>query len=194
MLISFEVNNKRATTIINKLNKKISFKSASDLNDLCELVVLLYINDKYDEALEVCELTEDLEFNNDFRQWGVIHTIWMYHIRLLEESETQDLKINRIKELMDSHFKHSNKVSSAEKVYDLHLKILKRTTVEDITYKDKISLAKTKGDKLTWMFMALYKMIQPVALDNQAMINRDEVLELFDEYVDELLSDKKYKI
>lgn len=69
----------------NKILKKLSFKSCNDLENVSDLMILLYIFDMYDEAKLVGDIVNEVTFNGDYDLWTQIRFIRYIKARILKE-------------------------------------------------------------------------------------------------------------
>lgn len=194
--LNIHIDNRRANTIIGHLNKKISFQSSKNMEELLELIKILYINGKFKECLECCKITNELEFNGNFAIWDFIHPIWQYHSLLLKIKGDNDASKAILKEI-DEHYKVpiNALLNTPEKAYALYLKIRNRKELDSVTYQSKIE--QSEGDvnrQLDWKFIALSKLIEPIIMDNMKNISVEIANEYFEQYCTELRESKKYGI
>ena len=117
------VEKKKVKSFCNKILKKCSFKSESDLRNISSLATWLYIYGYYDEMISVCDLVQDMEFTGNYNLWFISDMTMCLKARVLRErgsfQESQDLvcKINqhRHPEL------YGNLVNSYEHNYDTNI-------------------------------------------------------------------------
>jgi len=79
------IDKKPITSLCKKISKKFSYKSSNDLENLANLVTWLYIYNYYDEALEICDLINEIKFNGNYTLWDNIDTLYCIKARILRE-------------------------------------------------------------------------------------------------------------
>lgn len=68
-----------------RILKKCSIKSAKDTGLTTELAIWLYIFGYDDEAIAVCELFKDIEFNGNYTLWDNIDHAYCLKARILRK-------------------------------------------------------------------------------------------------------------
>jgi hypothetical protein len=68
--IEQKVDKKTVRSLCNKVLKKCSFNSQKDLCNLIDIAYWLYIFEYYDEAVQVCDLFNDMQFTGDYSLWS----------------------------------------------------------------------------------------------------------------------------
>ena len=87
------VDKKKVQSLCKKVLKKCSFKSANDMNNLLRLANWLYVYGYCDEAIKVCDLVRDIQFNGNYTVWSVIDSLHCQKARILRErGEVQEAK------------------------------------------------------------------------------------------------------
>lgn len=87
-----------------KILKKFSVKSKNDMNNLSDLVTLLYVFDMYDEVKKVCEIMKDIEFDGNYTLWSHVEFIRFTTTRILKEQnrlEEVDSILSEVNALLD---------------------------------------------------------------------------------------------
>ena len=64
---------KEIVSLCKKCVKKLSFKSGTDVSNLCDLCFWLFIFGDHDTVFKVAGLTHDLPFDHNFSVWEPIH-------------------------------------------------------------------------------------------------------------------------
>lgn len=67
---------KKIISLCKKLEKKLSFKSGKDVENLCHLTYWLYIYGFQEQCMQCISLTEEVPFNKDYAVWTFIHSMW----------------------------------------------------------------------------------------------------------------------
>ena len=82
--IKAKVGKKNVQSLCNKIIKHCSFKSETDLGNISDLAMWLYIYECYDEMFAVCDLVKDLEFVN-YALWNGPDTCMCLKARVYRE-------------------------------------------------------------------------------------------------------------
>ena len=89
------VDKKKVQSYCKKVLKKCSFKSAKDMKNLTGLVIWLYVYNRYDEIISICELIKDVKFTGNYTLWNEFDEIYCFKARILRErgeiQETQEI-------------------------------------------------------------------------------------------------------
>ena len=135
---------KQVVSLAKKLVKKFSVKSGSDLEKLKDLCYWLYVQDQKDKSILVCEIVDQVSFENDFNIWTWIESIIALHIRIMrEQNDIEKVEIYRTK-LMTS--------------YKEDPKLLSEILNGSGLYDDEIKSDENDGDEKganTWRFLQL---------------------------------------
>lgn len=106
LTIISDIAQKYSEEIIQKncklIQKKISIKSANDLGHITELVTALYICNKYDDAIKVCDLLNDIDFNGNYTLWDNVENARLVKVRILRNSRKED-EADKIIEALMTH-------------------------------------------------------------------------------------------
>ncbi len=79
------VDKKGVQSDCKKILKKCSFKSANDVGFITELAVWLYVYGYYDEAIKVCDIARDIEFDGNYTLWQNFDSLYCIKARILRE-------------------------------------------------------------------------------------------------------------
>ena len=99
--IQQKVNKKKVQSLCNKVLKKCSFNSQIDLVNLMDIAYWLYIYEFYDEAIQVCDLFNDMQFTGNYTLWSAADGAFCLKSRILRErGEIEESKklVERINE------------------------------------------------------------------------------------------------
>lgn len=108
-----------------KLIQKCSYKSISDTDCLCSLAYWLYIYGDKELALEICEITHEVEFSFEFGGWNSgIQNIYGLEIRIARELLGENRRNNIPPHLLD---------------YCLSKRVKKEISYPQILREDKIA-------------------------------------------------------
>ncbi|HBZ52442.1 MAG TPA: hypothetical protein DEO82_01580 [Eubacterium sp.] len=88
--IKAKIDKKNVQSLCNKILKKCSFKSETDLDNISNLAVWLYIYECYDEMFAVCDLVKDYKFANDYFLWDCPDTCMCLMARVYREQGELD--------------------------------------------------------------------------------------------------------
>ena len=83
--IEQKVDKKTVQSLCKKVLKKCSFNSQNDLFNLCDIAFWLYIYEYYDEAIEVCDLFNDMQFTGNYNLWSSADGAFCVKARILRE-------------------------------------------------------------------------------------------------------------
>jgi hypothetical protein len=100
--ILLNCKHKRVESLCRKLSKKLSFKSGSDVENLCHLTYWLYILGYKEYAKKCIELTRDIPFDRNYNVWTFLHFMWGLEIRLLRE-DGKNKEAEEIANTMNQH-------------------------------------------------------------------------------------------
>lgn len=138
---------KEVKSCCNRVLKKLSFKSVNDLKNLSELAMLLYIYDRFDDALSIAEIVKDVNFTGNYTVWSEIEVIRAVAIRILRENSKNSEAYKILITLMP-YFKpelYHNQKEMLTTIYDRNI----------IHAKENIS----KSIAISWMFVKFGLMI-----------------------------------
>lgn len=99
--IEQKVDKKTVRSLCNKVLKKFSFNSQKDLWNLIDIAYWLYIFEYYDEAIQVCDLFNDMQFTGDYNLWSAAEGALCLKSRIKRERgdiEESNKLIERINE------------------------------------------------------------------------------------------------
>ena len=165
------------SSLCNKLIKKCSFNSGSNIQNLCHLAYWLFVFGYDEDVLLLCEITHDVEFpgKGGFNVWDFILYIWGLEVHILKKKTCFDKADERIKKMDEIWLMPPQKIEH---------EIARRNgvTISHCSREKEIATA-TSADK--WRFIALFKLIGYGAtglfpdLNNQQSV----VDELVEEYI-----------
>lgn len=78
-------------SLCEKLNKKCNLKSSNDLEDLNILGTYMYIEEDYNNALNVFSLTDELKFNGNWDIWNEVYTSQILKARVYSKIGKEDI-------------------------------------------------------------------------------------------------------
>jgi hypothetical protein len=190
--INSNCENKKVKSLCNKLNKKLSFKSGKDIENLCHLVYWLYILDKIELAKKCIQLTHEIQFNQNYNVWDFIHVIWGLEIRILQQDKNKKL-IDEIIIEMDNNLKIPTKIETAERAQIRENKRRERFTLETITNKKQIEDDLSKGDIKNaneWRFISLFSLIGYTETGFYPKLNseKDKIEKIIQKYIKEIIN------
>lgn len=85
------VNKRGVRSNCKKILKKCSMKSAKDTGFITELAIWLYVYDCVKEAVTVCDLLKNIEFNGNYTLWSNIdHALCLKARIIREEGKTAE--------------------------------------------------------------------------------------------------------
>ena len=99
--IQQKVDKKKVQSLCNKVLKKCSFNSQNDLCNLLDIAYWCYIFEYYDEAIQVCDLFNDMQFTGNYNLWSSADGALCLKSRILRErGEIEESKklVERINE------------------------------------------------------------------------------------------------
>ena len=99
--IQQKVEKKAVQSLCKKVLKKCSFNSQSDLNNLEDIAYWLYVFEYYDEAIQVCDLFNEMQFTGNYSLWSAADGAFCLKSRILRErGELEESKklVERINE------------------------------------------------------------------------------------------------
>ena len=179
--IMSDCDKKQVIRYCKKLQKKCSYKSGSDMDNLCSLAYWLYIYDEKDFALKVCKQTNDKTFFWDFSVWYYIFSVWGLQIRILKEKNDYE-KANELIQRMDHHLYYKD--GSFDDTEDLRR--------ADITYKSlmqtELLVDATKSEIRDLKLNALFDLIGIKDTRLYPKLNKrwEEIEEVIANYISEL--------
>lgn len=141
--IQQKVEKKRVQSLCKKVLKKFSFNSQNDLYNLEEIAYWLYIYDYYDEAIEVCDLFNDMQFTGNYNLWSAADGAFCLKSRILRERED----IDESKKLVERINEHRH-----PELYINNVKWYRETLNINIQADDEYH---TKGIYPGWRFVKL---------------------------------------
>jgi hypothetical protein len=127
--------------------KKFSPKSASDLGRFAELVTLLYLHEAYEDAIQVCNLLNDIGFHGNYTAWDNVENIRLVKARILRKRGEEDGVI----EVLNTIMPFENKDIWTQQIQCLE------------TYDTNIDEAKkrnSKKDVISWQLIKLEMLIR----------------------------------
>lgn len=80
-----KVDKKNVQSNCKKLLKKCKFKSTVDMEYLQDLGIWLYIYGHYEEAIKVCNIIKEIQFDGNYTLWFHIDTLYCIKARILRE-------------------------------------------------------------------------------------------------------------
>ena len=83
--IVLTVEKKKVQSLCKKILKKCSFKSRTDLQNVINLAIWLYIYEYFDYAVAVCDIITDLEFTGNYTLWDYTDNALCLKARILRE-------------------------------------------------------------------------------------------------------------
>ena len=83
--IANNIPKKNIQSLTKKLLKKCNLKSMKDIENLQDLALWLYIYNYYDEAIQICNLVQDVEFDGNYTFWNYIDSLHCIKARILRE-------------------------------------------------------------------------------------------------------------
>jgi hypothetical protein len=178
---------KKVIGLCKKLMKKCSFKSGSDVENLCRLTYWLYIYGHNDKVVEICKMTHDVEFNGNYRIWDFIYPMWGLEARILPD-ETRGLI-----DLMDEQLKLPDDMSSASEMLKEEQERRSRFVYPEIAYHDEIHDSLSEGDAAganEWRLLALFDLIGKTETGLYPNLNKckPEIEMEIKNYISELLT------
>ncbi|WP_379158695.1 DUF6707 family protein [Paenibacillus sp. sgz5001063] len=182
---------KRVSTLSSKLARKMSPKSAADMEALSDLALLLYINGDIGSARQVCDLTDGLVFDNNYNIWTFIHIIRALKARILRETGEKEQAETLIAQIEADHLT-PGKLMDREAKLELRQRIKNRTTYQELTNQDKIEQASSPASAAAYRFAALKGMIQCREMEGYPLIDKDKLEEGIKNYTAELLQLPNY--
>jgi hypothetical protein len=188
-------NHKKVQSICKKLNKKFSFKSEKDVENLCHLIYWLYILGKLDFVKKCIKYTHIIEYDRNNFLWSFINSIWGLEIRILRQESNVE-EINNIIQQMDKNDLLPNKNETSEERRKHIEKRRNRFVVEDVSYQkqieDSINDDDIKGAN-EWRFIALLSLIGDTETGFYPNLNnnRDKIEKVIENYMKEILKTKK---
>lgn len=99
--IQQKVDKKKVQSLCKKVLKKCSFNSQNDLWNLMDIAFWLYIFEYFDEAIQVCDLFNDMQFTGNYNLWSAAEGAFCLKARILRErGKTEERKklVERINE------------------------------------------------------------------------------------------------
>ena len=127
--------------------KKFNPKSASDLGRFTELVTLLYIREAYEDAIQVCDLLNDISFHGNYTTWDNVENSRLVKVRILRRNGDEDGVI----EVLNTIIPFENKNIWAQQIQCLK------------TYDTNIIEARkrnSKKDIISWQLIKLEMLIR----------------------------------
>ena len=83
--IQNRVDKKTVQSLCKKVLKKCSFNSQNDLGNLIDIAFWLYVYAYYDEAVQVCDLFNDMQFTGNYNLWSAAEGALCLKSRILRE-------------------------------------------------------------------------------------------------------------
>ena len=74
--IQNRVDKKTVQSLCKKVLKKCSFNSQNDLGNLIDIAFWLYVFEYCDEAIQVCDLFNDMQFTGNYNLWSAAEGLW----------------------------------------------------------------------------------------------------------------------
>jgi hypothetical protein len=186
---------KRIVSLCNMLEKKCSFKSGKDVENLSFLALWLYIYGNSKLALELCQTTYNVTFDQNFNVWAFMHFTWGLEARILRENG--DLETSRkICETINRQWLTPNKIfNTPEKMHEFEMKRRARFIYEDVAQKKKIAFYESenkKDDANTYRLIALQSLIlySEIGVFPDFELHKQEVQSNITDYVFELAQTK----
>ena len=139
------------SSLCNKLIKKCSFNSGSDIQNLCHLAYWLFVFGYDEDVLLLCEITHDVAFpgKGGFNVWDFVLYIWGLEVHILKQKNCFDKANERIKK-MDEIWLMPPQKSEHERARR------NGVTISHCSREKEIATT-TSADK--WRFIALFKLI-----------------------------------
>lgn len=159
-----------------KLIQKCSYKSISDTSSLCSLAYWLYIYGDKKSALEICEITHEVEFSFEFMGWNSgIQNIFGLEIRIARELLGENRRNNIPLNLLE---------------YCFSKKVKKELRYPQVLREDKIADCSSRFLN-TELLLALYNMIGfgETGLFTEINRNWEKIEEAINFYIDYLNED-----
>lgn len=91
--IQQKVDKKKVQSLCKKVLKKCSFNSQNDLWNLMDIAFWLYIFEYFDEAIQVCDLFNGMQFTGNYNLWSAAEGAFCLKARILRErGKTEERK------------------------------------------------------------------------------------------------------
>ncbi|WP_343617418.1 DUF6707 family protein [Flavobacterium sp.] len=144
--IKNKYSKKNIQSLCTKLQKKCSFKSENDIDNLKNLAFWMYILGDTDNTLKLIDLTKDVDFDGKYNIWDYIHTMWALKSRILREKGDVD-EAKKVSSAITLNDLTPNKFfDTPEKIKSYRENFIKRTTYEGIGYHEEIENELSNGD------------------------------------------------
>ena len=185
--------NKKVAGLCNKLIKKLSFSSGSDMENLCHLAYWLYVLEQTESAERCIGLTQDLVFDQNYNVWTFIHQMWGLKIRILREKGYNE-KSEAIVQTISEHYKipHQSSKETQEHCDKREAARRENFTFADTSRQEKVNNASDDRRANDWRFIALLGLIGYTETGLYPHLNKDrEIIEqTISEYILKLRSAK----
>ena len=153
---------KKVSSLCNKLIKKNSYKSGKDCETLCHLAYWLYIYDKAELALTCIQPTHNITYFTDAGVWTFIHAMWGLEIRILREQGEENKALEIAHAIDEQYLAPTPLVDTREKKAAHEKKRRSRFTYESVINGEKIEPHLQSGNLNMangWRFTSLLSMI-----------------------------------
>lgn len=179
---------KKVINLGKKLEKKCSFDSGNDAENLCHLAYRLFVYGHEEEALSVCNFTHDVPFpgKRKFGVWSFILNIWGLEVFILQKRgdvKVADIRIKAIDNILMQPI--GVFVDNEEKHRQFENQRRSRFTYPEILRRNEIEGSSSKQGANEWRFIALFTMIGYAAtgLFPDLELHREELQHDINEYV-----------
>jgi hypothetical protein len=191
--IRTNATHKQVQSLCKKLEKKLSFKSGGDAENLCHLTYWLYILGNKEYAKKCIALTQDVPFDRNFNVWSFIHPMWGLEIKLLRE-EGKTKEADAIAKIIDQQFLTPSKQfnETPEQMEKAEAKRRNRSELGTVSNQEEIERALNDGDNKSanrWRFTALLGLIGYTETGLYPHLNADKekIEQVIKNYVEEIL-------
>jgi hypothetical protein len=184
-------NNKKVKSICKKLDKKLSFKSGKDVENLCHLIYWLYILNEIELAKKCIVLTHKITFDQNYNVWTFIHAIWGIEIKILRNEGKNNMAEKIIQE-MDKQLKMSTKIETPEMAEIRENGRRERIDFEFISCENKIEhCLKNNNQNFAngYRFVALLKLIEYTETGFFPKLNKEKkkIENTIEKYIGEII-------
>ena len=181
-----------------KLEKKVSFKSSKDIENLRDLTFALYVYDYIDFVEKIIKMTHD-SFQNINPKDGfvkdLIFTIWGLEIRLLRKKNEIE-KINKIIEEIDNWLKRPPRTEKMENGRREKIILWEEDGKIDITRSEMLKEWVEKGKTNEANKIRLLALSQLIGHTETGLYpilneNREKIETIMNEYKEEIIKNSK---
>lgn len=153
---------KKIVNLSKKLEKKCSFESGNDAENLCHLAYYLFVYGHEEKALAVCNLTHDIPFpgKRKFGVWNFILNIWGLEVYLLQRRGNVEAAMARIKAIDNIQMQPIGIFAeNEEKHRNFENQRRGRFTYPNVLRQKEIEASSNKQIAYEWRFIALFTML-----------------------------------